>query len=142
MRLAEIGGLIPRHGVRAVRVARGQVSCEGQGDRRDAPAGLRETGALQPGHDAADGDGDDRQQQGFQLLQGHGRPPAIKKGSGVDPRWRVRLSVTDSDGGYIPLRSEKRDTLAVDGEADSPRLSPDRMGSPLPQPGPGKEYIV
>jgi hypothetical protein len=78
MRLAVIGGFIPHQGVRiGVRVARGQVSSEGQGDLRGLAAGLSEADALQPGHDVARGDVDNWQQQGLQLLQGHGRPPAI-----------------------------------------------------------------
>jgi hypothetical protein len=79
MRLAVIGGFIPHQGVRiGVRVARGQVSSKGQGDLRGL-AGLNERETLQPGHGVARDDGDDRQQQGLQLLQGHGRPPAIKR---------------------------------------------------------------
>jgi hypothetical protein len=68
-----------------LRVAQG-VSGLGQVHRRHLAIGLLGTNALQAGHDVAS-DADATQHQGFQLLDGHCRPPAnIKEKRRPAPR--------------------------------------------------------
>jgi hypothetical protein len=61
-----------------VRVAQGQVPCEGRGCRHGLPGGLAGTNAL-PDERAVVDDANATQHQVFQLQLSHGRPPAIKK---------------------------------------------------------------